>query len=48
MKTTTTARKVNWIPLPDPITEDEVKLELTRSAEVRPPSNRTPVCIDSD
>ena len=28
MKTTAPSRKINWIPLPDPITEEEVKLVL--------------------
>jgi hypothetical protein len=28
MKTTVPTRKVNWIPLPDPITEDQVKIDL--------------------
>jgi hypothetical protein len=27
------AKKVNWIPLSDPVTEKEVKLELTWSAD---------------
>ncbi len=35
MKTTVTKRKVNWIPLPDPVREEEVKLELTWSADER-------------
>ena len=31
----TGAPRPNWIPLPDPITESEVKLELTWSADAR-------------
>jgi hypothetical protein len=30
-----TQRKVNWIPLPDPIQEDQVKIELRWSADER-------------
>lgn len=28
MKTTARQRKINWIPLPDPVAESEVNLEL--------------------
>jgi hypothetical protein len=35
MKTTPPQRKVNWTPLPDPLREDQVKLELTWTANER-------------
>lgn len=35
MKTAAKRSKVNWIPLPDPIREEEVVLELTWSADQR-------------
>ena len=35
MKTTAKTKQVNWIPLPDPLPEDQVKLELAWSADER-------------
>jgi hypothetical protein len=35
MKTAGATRKANWIGLPDPIREEEVKFELTWSADER-------------
>jgi hypothetical protein len=27
------AKKVNWIPLPDPLPEEEVNMQITRTAD---------------
>jgi len=36
-------RKVNWIPLPDPIQENEVDIELTWSSNCRTlPGDKAP------